>query len=134
MNSFVNAASAIEREVERQTDIVTVGGVIVQETLLYDAVHGTLATMRSKEEAHDYRYFPEPDLVPVHVTSEWIEEIHAAMPELRHQLRARFERQYSIPEYNADVLTSSPSIAGYYEAVITGGAEPVKASNWVMAK
>ncbi len=134
MNSFVNVAAAIRLEIDRQTDILERGGKIVQETLLYDAVKNTVSAMRSKEEAHDYRYFPEPDLVPVVMDDEWIARIRAELPELRPVMRARFEREYGIPEYDADILTATPDIAAYYEDTIRAGADPKKASNWIMGE
>ena len=90
--------------------------------------------MRTKEEAHDYRYFPEPDLVPVIVDDEWIENIKNELPELREGKRARFEREYGIPAYNAEILTTTPAIASYYDDVIRAGGEPRAASNWVMGE
>ena len=134
MNSFVNAVNAIRKEIARQRDVVSSGGRIVQETLLYDAGTDTLASMRSKEEAHDYRYFPEPDLVPVVVTDEWIEAIRRELPEIRAAMRDRFERDYGIPTYDAGVLTATPALARYYEDTIAAGADPKKASNWVMGE
>ena len=133
MNSFENALTAMQLEIDRQMDVVGSGGKIVQQTLLFDSANNRLSPMRSKEEAHDYRYFPEPDLVPVVVNEEWIEGIRNELPEMRDSMRRRFERDYGIPAYDAEVLTSSPSIASYYESVISAGADPKKASNWVMA-
>jgi aspartyl-tRNA(Asn)/glutamyl-tRNA(Gln) amidotransferase subunit B len=134
MNSFANVASAIRYEIDRQIDLVERGGRVVQETLLYDPIRDSVSSMRSKEEAHDYRYFPEPDLVPVVVDVEWIDRIRAVLPELRSMMRARFERDYGIPSYDADILTSSPAVAAWYEEVIRAGADPKKASNWVMGE
>ena len=134
MNSFVNAVLAIRHEINRQIEIMESGGTIVQETLLYDAIHDTISPMRSKEEAHDYRYFPEPDLVPVLVDDEWIERIRNELPELRDEMRARFERDYLIPSYDAEILTTTPEIAAYYEDVIRTGSDPKKTSNWVMGE
>ena len=134
MNSFVNAVNATKHEINRQIEIVESGGKVIQETLLYDAVHGEIASMRSKEEAHDYRYFPEPDLVPVFVEEEWINLIKKDLPELRSDMLARFESEYGIPSYDVDILTTSPDIAAYYEDVIHAGADPKKASNWVMGE
>jgi len=134
MNSFENALSAIRLEIERQMDVVGNGGTVVQETLLYDADRNMLSSMRTKEEAHDYRYFPEPDLVPLVVSEEWLEKIRSELPELRGEMRARFERDYGIPAYDAEILTTSPAIAAYYEDVIRAGADPKKASNWVMGE
>ncbi|MBN1292478.1 MAG: Asp-tRNA(Asn)/Glu-tRNA(Gln) amidotransferase subunit GatB [Candidatus Latescibacteria bacterium] len=134
MNSFVNALAAIEHEIARQTDIVEQGKKVIQETLLYDPVHGIIAPMRSKEEAHDYRYFPEPDLVPVFVDDEWIDRIRSELPEMRNEKRNRFIQEHGLPEYDAEILTTSPDIAKYYELVIGEGADPKKASNWVMGE
>ena len=132
MNSFVNAAAAITHEIDRQTEVVEQGGRIVQETLLYDADHGTIAPMRSKEEAHDYRYFPEPDLVPVLVDDEMVNRVKSELPDMRGTMITRFEKDYRIPAYDAEVLTSTPDIARYYEETVTSGADPKKASNWIM--
>ncbi len=134
MNSFVSVVSAVAFEVDRQIDILESGGRIVQETLLYDAIHDTISTMRLKEEAHDYRYFPEPDLVPVIIDNEWIEKTTDELPELREEMLERFKREYPIPAYDAEILTSSPATASYYEEVINCGADPKKASNWVMGQ
>ena len=134
MNSFVNAVAAINREIDRQTGIVEGGGAVVQETLLYDAVHETLASMRSKEEAHDYRYFPEPDLVPVFVDDGWIDRVRNELPEMREHMRRRIERDYGIPPYDAEILTTTPDIARYFEETVGAGADPKKASNWIMGE
>jgi aspartyl-tRNA(Asn)/glutamyl-tRNA(Gln) amidotransferase subunit B len=134
MNSFLNVIAAIKLEVERQTAILDLGGKVVLETLLYDPEQNTVSAMRSKEEAHDYRYFPEPDLVPVVVDDDWIARIRAELPELRADMRARFERSFGIPPYDAEILTATPDIAAYYEDVIRAGADPKKASNWIMGE
>lgn len=134
MNSFVNVAAAIEHEIERQISLVERGSRVVQETLLYDPLRGTVSSMRSKEEAHDYRYFPEPDLVPVVMDDDWISRIRAELPEQRNEMRVRFQREYGIPAYDTDILTTVPEIAAYYEEVIHAGADPKKASNWVMGE
>ena len=131
MNSFVNVIAAIQLEIERQTGILERGGAVVLETLLYDPVQNTVSAMRSKEEAHDYRYFPEPDLAPVVVDDEWIARIRAELPELRSDMRARFERDYGILAYDAEILTTAPDIARYFEEVIRAGANPKEAANWV---
>jgi len=134
MNSFANAVAAVRIEIDRQIDVVESGGTISQETLLFDAERQIISPMRSKEEAHDYRYFPEPDLVPVHVDEAWIGKIRGELPELRSDMRARFEREYGLPAYDADILTSDPAVAAYFEEVIGQGADPKKASNWVMGE
>jgi len=134
MNSFANAITAIRLEILRQTELVESGGAIIQQTLLFDADREALSPMRSKEEAHDYRYFPEPDLVPVVVNEEWVERIRAELPELREQLMERFQSECGLPEYDAGILTSTPGMALYFEAVIRCGANPKKASNWIMGE
>jgi len=134
MNSFVNAVAAINREIDRQIGIVEGGGAVIQETLLYDAVRETLASMRSKEEAHDYRYFPEPDLVPVFVDDAWIDRVRNELPEMREDMRSRFGRDYGIPPYDIDILTTAPDIARYFEETVGAGADPKKASNWIMGE
>ena len=131
LNSFANAVAAINHEIDRQNDIVGQGGRIVQETLLYDADHGTIAPMRSKEEAHDYRYFPEPDLVPVLVDDEWIDRIRAELPEMRSTMITRFEQEYRIPVYDAGILTSTPGTVHYFEDMVSFEVPPKKASNWI---
>ena len=140
MNSFVNAVTAVRHEIVRQTDIVEGGGKVVQETLLYDAEHETLAPMRSKEEAHDYRYFPEPDLVPVSIDDEWIDRVKNELPEMRDEMRRRFEHEYSLPAYDAEILTTSPEIARHFEATRTSDVlievkdSDKKVSNWYMGE
>jgi aspartyl-tRNA(Asn)/glutamyl-tRNA(Gln) amidotransferase subunit B len=132
LNSFRNVARAIEHEVTRQAALVDAGARIVQETRLWNADRCETVSMRSKEEAHDYRYFPEPDLPPLVVDAQWLEEVRAAMPELPAQKRRRFVSEYRIPDYDAGVLTLSPEVADYYEAVARGSDSPKAASNWVM--
>ncbi len=134
MNSFVNVVNAVRKEIARQKELVAAGGAVVLETLLYDADTDTLASMRSKEEAHDYRYFPEPDLVPVVVTREWLDRIRAELSELRHVMRERFVEAYGITHYDADVLTGTPALARYFEDVVRAGADPKKAANWIMGE
>jgi len=131
MNSFKNVAKAIEYEIKRQTQILEEGGRVIQETRLWDANQGITASMRGKEEAHDYRYFPDPDLVPVEVSREWVEELRASLPELPDAKRARFVSEYGIPDYDAMVLTESKATADYYEEVAKL-SQPKAASNWVM--
>jgi aspartyl-tRNA(Asn)/glutamyl-tRNA(Gln) amidotransferase subunit B len=134
MNSFVNVVAAVTTEISRQIDILDGGGRIHQETLLYDSVKDVVIPMRSKEEAHDYRYFPEPDLVPIIVDEDWIERIRASLPELRDEMRERFIIDYGIPAYDAEIMTTSPAIAAYFEDTIKLGADPKKASNWIMGE
>jgi aspartyl-tRNA(Asn)/glutamyl-tRNA(Gln) amidotransferase subunit B len=132
MNSFRNVERAINYEMERQTGILEEGGVVIQETLLWDADKNEAFSMRSKEEAHDYRYFPEPDLFPVFVNKDWRNEIAAKLPELPDQRKNRFMNTFNLPEYDAEILTQSKEIANYYEKVISCTNDYKTASNWVM--
>ena len=132
MNSFRNVEKAIEYEIARQIDIIEEGGRIIQQTLLWNADSNKVIPMRSKEEAHDYRYFPDPDLMPVVVEENWKNEIGSKLPELPETRRNRFVSQYTLPKYDAEVLTSSRELADYYEKVITVTDDYKSASNWVM--
>lgn len=132
MNSFRFVQKAIEYEIERQEKVLNEGGKIVQETRLWDAKAGITVSMRSKEEAHDYRYFPEPDLVPLQIDREWIDQIAKELPELPEAKRERFVRSYGIPEYDAAVLTGSQALADFYERAVTLFNKPKVVSNWVM--
>jgi aspartyl-tRNA(Asn)/glutamyl-tRNA(Gln) amidotransferase subunit B len=134
LNSFRNVARAIDHEVLRQAAIVESGGKVLQETRLWNADRGETASMRSKEEAHDYRYFPEPDLPPLVVTTAWIEEVRRALPELPADKRRRFVAEYGLPDYDAGVLTLFRELADYYEAVAKASGNPKAASNWVMTE
>ena len=117
MNSFRNVERALEVEIERQYAILEHGGTILQETLLYNADTNTVKPMRSKEEANDYRYFPDPDLVPVLVDGPWIERARADQPELPAKRRDRFMQDFSLPKYDADILTGHKAVADFYEAI-----------------
>jgi aspartyl-tRNA(Asn)/glutamyl-tRNA(Gln) amidotransferase subunit B len=132
MNSFRNVEKAIEYEIGRQLDIIEEGGRIIQQTLLWNADSNKVTPMRSKEEAHDYRYFPDPDLMPVVVEESWKNEIGSRLPELPETRRNRFVSQYTLPKYDAEVLTSSRELADYYEKVLTVTNDFKSASNWVM--
>jgi len=132
MNSFRNVEKAIEFEIERQIEIIEEGGRIIQQTLLWNADSNKVTPMRSKEEAHDYRYFPDPDLMPVVVEESWKNELASRLPELPETRRNRFVSQYTLPKYDAEVLTSSRELADYYEKVITVTNDYKSASNWVM--
>jgi len=134
LNSFRFVQRAIEYEFDRQIKILKQGDSVVQETRLYDSNKGVTFTMRSKEEAHDYRYFPEPDLVPVEISDEWIKETMDGLPELPEQKRERFVQHYKIPEYDAGVLTTSREIADYYEKSVSLYPEPKVISNWIMGE
>lgn len=132
MNSFRNVQRAIEYEIKRQTHILDNAGKVIQETLLWNASKNETIIMRSKEEAHDYRYFPDPDLVPVVVNNEWVENTRKDLPELPDEKRKRFVKQYKIPEYDAGVLTSSRPLADYYEKCVELFPQPKTVSNWTM--
>src|SRR5438128_87204 len=134
MNSFRSVKAALEFEVRRQAEALAAGERIVQETRLWDADRGLTRTMRSKEYAHDYRYFPEPDLVPLTIDHAWIEEIRAGLPELPRRRRARFVTQYGLPLYDAEVLTQSRALAEYFEAAVREFPQPKVVSNWVMSE
>ncbi len=131
MNSFRNLQRALEYEIQRQAKLLDAGERVEQETRLWDADAGVTLSMRGKEEAHDYRYFPEPDLVPLVPPAEWIEQIRRSLPELPEARRARFVAQYGLPEYDARVLTDSKARADYYEAAVRTGADPKQAGNWI---
>jgi aspartyl-tRNA(Asn)/glutamyl-tRNA(Gln) amidotransferase subunit B len=132
MNSFKNVEKAINVEIARQTEIIEDGGRIIQQTLLWDADLEDVFPMRSKEESHDYRYFPEPDLMPVVVSDEWKNEIAKNLPELPEMRKKRFISNFKLPEYDAEILTSTRQLADYYEKVISVTNDYKSASNWVM--
>jgi aspartyl-tRNA(Asn)/glutamyl-tRNA(Gln) amidotransferase subunit B len=134
MNSFKNVQKALDYEIRRQVKATRSGETLVQETRLWNAEQEISLSMRSKEYAHDYRYFPEPDLVPLVIEPAWIEEIRRSLPELPEAKRRRFVRDYGIPEYDAGVLTMSKALAGYYEATIKVHDDPKTVSNWVMVE
>ena len=133
LNSFRFVEKAIEHEVARQSDLIEEGGRIVQETRLWDAAAGRTFSMRSKEEAHDYRYFPEPDLPPLVVTPAHVEAIRGAMPELPASWRRRLQEQYQVTAQEASMLTQvRPSLGRFFEEVVRAGAAPKAAKNWVL--
>jgi aspartyl-tRNA(Asn)/glutamyl-tRNA(Gln) amidotransferase subunit B len=132
LNSFRHVAHALEHEIARQVALLESGGEVVQETRLWDAERGETRPMRSKEEAHDYRYFPEPDLAPLRVGEDWIEEVRACLPELPAERRRRFVEAYGLPDYDAGVLTQSRPVADYFEEVARETGNAKAASNWVM--
>ncbi|MFA7347633.1 MAG: Asp-tRNA(Asn)/Glu-tRNA(Gln) amidotransferase subunit GatB [Desulfurivibrionaceae bacterium] len=134
MNSFKNVQKALEFEVRRQRDRLLDGEKITQETLLWDADRNVTNAMRSKEEAHDYRYFPDPDLVPVEIDAAWIEEIRATLPELPDDRKNRFIEQLGLPEDDAAVLTSSRELADYFEAAYARYPNAKKLGNWLMTE
>ena len=132
LNSFRNVQQAIAYEMERQRDVLDNGGSVVQETRLFDAGRGVTLPMRSKEEAHDYRYFPEPDLVPLHIEPDWVESVRQSIPELPGARRRRFVAQYGLPAYDAEVLVASRAMADYFEATVALFPQAKIVSNWVM--
>ena len=132
LNSFKFIQKAIEYEVDRQTKILDQGDTVKQETRLYDSDRGETFPMRSKEEAHDYRYFPDPDLVPIMIDETWVEELRKTIPELPEQKRERFVKSYGIPEYDTGVLTSSAPLADYFEKCTALFPHPKTISNWMM--
>jgi aspartyl-tRNA(Asn)/glutamyl-tRNA(Gln) amidotransferase subunit B len=134
MNSFKFVEKALDYEIKRQIKILEDGGKIIQETRLWNSSKGITKPMRSKEEAHDYRYFPEPDLVPVEIEDSWIENIKADIVELPDVKRERFITQYRLPEYDAALLTSEKSIAEWFEEAVRLGGEPKTVSNWIMGE
>jgi len=134
LNSFRFLQKALEHEIARQIDVVREGGRVVQETRLWDSTAGRTVSMRSKEEAHDYRYFPEPDLPPVVVDAERVQTIRSAMPELPDARRRRFVEQYALPEHDAGQLTQSRPLADYFESAVAAGAPAKLSSNWIMGE
>ncbi len=134
INSFRFVEKALEYEIKRQIGILEEGGMIIQETRLWDPSTGTTQSMRTKEEAHDYRYFPEPDLVPVMVDEGWVREIAESLPELPDIKRKRFISDYGLPEYDADLLTSERAVAEWFEDAVRLGGNPKSVSNWMMGE
>ncbi len=134
LNSFRFLQKALEYEIARQVEVLRGGGRVVQETRLWDAAAGRTVSMRSKEDAHDYRYFPEPDLAPLDLDPAWIEAQRATLPELPEARRQRFVAQYGLPAYDAGWLTQDAALAGYFEAVAAACGHPKAASNWIMGE
>ncbi len=132
MNSFRNVTKALEYEISRQTALIEDGETIVQETRLWDDSRSRTISMRGKEEAHDYRYFPDPDLVPVVIDDSWIEKVRGSLPELPRTKIDRFVDQYSIPKYDAAIIASSRTLADYFERCVSRHNNPKAASNWIM--
>ena len=131
LNSFRYLAKALQFEIERHIGILESGARLMQETRLWNQPEGRSESMRSKEKAHDYRYFPEPDLLPVHVSSAWREEVRKSLPELPGAKRARFVSSFGITPYDAEVLTDSQALAVYFEGVVKAGAPGKAAANWI---
>src|SRR5438045_3575869 len=134
LNSFRFLQKALEYEIERHIGVLESGGRLTQETRLWHQAEGRTVGMRSKEKAHDYRYFPEPDLLPVHVSDVWREEVRRSLPELPEAKRARFGSAYGITPYDAEVLTSTQALADYFEAVVKAGAPGKAAANWMQTE
>jgi aspartyl-tRNA(Asn)/glutamyl-tRNA(Gln) amidotransferase subunit B len=134
LNSFRFIKQAIDYEVERQIELIEEGQAVIQETRLFDPDRGVTRSMRGKEEAHDYRYFPDPDLLPVKVTPDWIADIRSALPELPAQKRQRYEQDLGLPAYDAMVLSAERPLAEYFEALVALHGHPKTCSNWVMGE
>jgi aspartyl-tRNA(Asn)/glutamyl-tRNA(Gln) amidotransferase subunit B len=134
LNSFRHVQRALDFEIERQIAQLRGGGRVTQETRLWDVAAGETVSMRSKEEAHDYRYFPEPDLPPLQIDPAWIAEVRETLPELPDARRRRLIAQYALPEYDATLLTQSSALAAYFEAAAAAAGNPKAASNWIMGE
>ena len=132
INSFKNLEDAINYEIERQEEVFEDGGHVIQETRTFDPARGITLSMRSKENAHDYRYMPEPDLPPIVTSEETIEKYRSELPELPDARRARLEKEYGLSDYDAGIITSSRAMAEYFDAVVATGADPKLAANWIM--
>lgn len=134
LNSFRSIARAIEGERERQIDLLESGEAVVQETRRWDEAREESYPMRSKEDAQDYRYFPDPDLVPISIDDEFLEEIRARQPEFRTEKMQRYRAEFDIPEYDIEIITGSKHMADLFEAAVALGAQPKKVSNWLMGE
>ena len=134
LNSFKAIARAIEGERERQIELIEAGGKVVQETRRWDDVRGESYAMRSKEDAQDYRYFPDPDLVPVVLDDAFLDEIRRKQPEFREDKMARYKREFDLPDYDIDIITAAKRMADLFEATVALGAQPKKVSNWLMVE
>jgi aspartyl-tRNA(Asn)/glutamyl-tRNA(Gln) amidotransferase subunit B len=132
LNSFRHVQRALEYEIDRQIAVLESGGTVEHETRLWDVASGRTSSMRSKEEAHDYRYFPEPDLPPLQLQAATIDELKRTLPELPDARRRRFMAQYALPEYDAALLTQSHALAAYFEATAAAAGNAKAASNWIM--
>lgn len=134
VNSFKAVQRALEYEVERQTEVLEEGGRIIQETRTWDDSRGVTLSMRNKEQAQDYRYFPEPDLVPIVVDASWVESIRQALPELPEARKQRIMKDHGLSAYDAEVITAARPMADYYDALVAAGAEAKAAANWLMGE
>jgi len=134
MNSFRALQRALEYEIERQIEVLEEGGKVIQETRSWNEAKGITEVLRSKEDAHDYRYLPEPDLVPIRIDRDWVEKIRATLPELPLQRKKRFMEDYGLPEYDASVVTSSKKLADFFDAAVSKYGNGKEVSNWVMGE
>jgi aspartyl-tRNA(Asn)/glutamyl-tRNA(Gln) amidotransferase subunit B len=134
LNSFRYLQKSLEYEIERQIGVIEGGGRVSQETRLWNQLAGRTESMRSKEKAHDYRYFPEPDLLPVHLGAEWRDAIAAALPELPEAKRSRLVTEYGVTPYDAEVLTATPALAMYFETVAKAVGSAKNAANWMQTE
>lgn len=134
LNSFEHVRKGIQYEVKRQERLLISGGEVEQETRRFDEPSGETILMRSKEEANDYRYFPEPDLPPIHISDDWIEEVRASIPEMPDKRRERYTQDWGIPAYDAGVLTQTKEMSDFYDATVAAGADPKLAANWLMGE
>jgi aspartyl-tRNA(Asn)/glutamyl-tRNA(Gln) amidotransferase subunit B len=134
LNSFKFIERSLDYEIQRQIDVIGKGGTIVQETRLFNVDEGVTYSMRGKEEAHDYRYFPEPDLLPLMVDDAWIEEVRQSLPELPVEKTERFMKEYGLPRYDVEILVSDKGLAGYFEKTVKFFYEPKTVSNWIMTE
>ncbi|MDR6225785.1 Asp-tRNA(Asn)/Glu-tRNA(Gln) amidotransferase subunit GatB [Desmospora profundinema] len=131
LNSFRNVERALEFEEKRQAEVLSQGGTIVQQTMRWLENENRTKVMRSKEEAHDYRYFPEPDLVQLHIGADWRERVANSLPELPDARKARYRSDYGLSDYDASLLTATPRVAGFFEETVGAGADPKAAANWI---
>ena len=132
LNSFKHVEKALQYEINRQKEVLADGGAVAQETRLWDPAKNRTDSMRSKEEAHDYRYFPDPDLLPLVIDEDWIETVRKNLPELPAEKKKRFVADYGLPSYDAEILTSDRNLAEYFENCLQGFNQPKPVSNWIM--
>ena len=132
LNSFKHVEKALQYEINRQKEVLADGGAVAQETRLWDPAKNRTDSMRSKEEAHDYRYFPDPDLLPLVIDDDWIETVRKNLPELPAEKKKRFVADYGLPSYDAEILTSDRNLAEYFENCLQGFNQPKPVSNWIM--
>jgi aspartyl-tRNA(Asn)/glutamyl-tRNA(Gln) amidotransferase subunit B len=134
LNSFRSIERSLDYEITRQIELIKKGGEVVQETRLFNVDEGITYSMRGKEEAHDYRYFPEPDLLPLVVDDGWIADVRKTLPELPMEKMERFMNEYGLPKYDVEILSSDKGLAGYFEETVKIFPEPKTVSNWIMTE